>query len=45
MRCYLSFSDEEVFKGVVPPGEMSTIPTEEANPQSARTTPAGTPEE
>ena len=45
MRCYLSFSDEEVFKGMVPLEEMSTIPTEEADPQSAGTTPAGTPEE
>ena len=43
MRCYLS-SDEEVLKGVVSPEEMSTIPTEEADPQSA-TTPASTPEE
>ena len=34
MRCYLFFSDEEVFKGVVPPEEACTIPTEEANPQS-----------
>ena len=44
MRCYLSFSDKEVFKGVVPPEETSAIPTEEANPQSAMT-PTGTPEE
>ena len=43
MRCYLSFSDEEVFKGVVPPEETSTILTKEANPQSAETTPASTP--
>ena len=34
-----------MFKGVVPPEEMSAIPTEEANPQSAKTTPASTPEE
>ena len=45
MRCYLSFSDEEVFKGMVPPEEMSAIPPEEADPQSTGTTPAGTPEE
>ena len=43
MRCYLSFSDEEVFKVMALLEEMSTILTEEANPQSARTTPAGTP--
>ena len=45
MRCYLSFSDEEVFKGMVLPEEMSTIPTEEANTQTTGTTPARTPEE
>ena len=44
MRCFLSFSDGEVFKGMVPPEEMSTIPPEEADPQSARTMPASTPE-
>ena len=45
MRCYLSFSEEEVFKGMVPPEETSTILTDETDPQSTRTTPAGTPEE
>ena len=45
MRCYLFFLDEEVFKGMVPLEETSATPTEEANPQSAGTTPAGTPEE
>ena len=45
MRCYLSFLDEEVFKGVVPPKETSTIPTEEADPQSAGATPASNSEE
>ena len=44
MRCYLSFLDEEVLKGVVPLEEMSAIPTEEANPQSTAT-PAGTTKE
>ena len=44
MRCYLSFSDEEVLKGMILLEEMSAIPTEEANPQSA-TTPASTSEE
>ena len=37
------FSDEEVFKGMVLPKETSTISTEEADPQNAGTTPAGTP--
>ena len=45
MRCYLSFLDEEVFKGMALPEETSAILIEEANPQSTRTTPAGTPEE
>ena len=45
MRCYLSFSDKEVFKGVVPLEETSAILTEEADPQSTETTPAGTPKE
>ena len=45
MRCYLSFLDEDVFKGMVLPKEMSAIPTEEADTQSTGTTPAGTPEE
>ena len=44
MRCYLSFSDEEVLKGMILLEETSTIPTEKANHQSA-TTPASTPEE
>ena len=44
MRCYLSFSDEEVLKGVIPPGETSALSTEEADLQSAMTS-AGTPEE
>ena len=45
LRYYLSFSDKEVFKGVFPPEETSTIPTEEANPQSTGTTPVSNPEE
>ena len=44
MRCYLSFLDEEVLKGMIPLEETFTIPTEETNPQST-TTPASTPEE
>ena len=43
LRCYLSFSDEEVLKGIIPLEETSAIPTEEADPQSA-ITPARTPE-
>ena len=43
MRYCLSFSNKEVFKGIVPLEETSAIPTEEANPQSAGTTPASTP--
>ena len=45
MRCYLSSSDKEVFKGMVPLEETSTTLTEEANPQSTGTTPASTSEE
>ena len=44
MRCYLSFLDEEVLKGMIPLEEMSAIPTEEADPQST-TIPPSTPEE
>ena len=39
MRCYLSFLDKEVFKGMALLEETSTKPTKEADPQSARTTP------
>ena len=45
MRCYLSFSDEEVIKGVALLEETSAKPTKEANPQSVRTTPVSTTEE
>ena len=44
LRCYLSFSDEEVFKGMALPEETSAILVEEADPQSAKITPDGTPE-
>ena len=44
MRCYLSFSDKEVFKGVTPP-EVSGNPTEEAEPHSTTTVPAIAPKE
>ena len=40
MRCYLSFSDKEVFEGVTPLEEMSSDPAEEAEPHSATTMPA-----
>ena len=40
MECYLSFSDEDVFKGIAPPEETSVIPPEEVTPQSAQPTPA-----
>ena len=43
MRCYLSFSDKEVFKGVTPPEEMSANPAEKAKPHSMATMPAIAP--
>ena len=42
MRCYLSFAKEDMFKGVALLEETSTIQMEEADPQSARSTPANT---
>ena len=45
MRCYLTFSDEDVFKGIAIPEETSAIQTEEDDPQSAMSTPVSTPEE
>ena len=45
MRCYLSFSDEDVLKGVALPDEVSAPPTTEAAPPSIRSEPTGTPEE
>ena len=45
MRCYLSFSDKEVFKGIGLPEETSVPPTEEATPQSAKSIPTSTPVE
>ena len=44
MRCYLSFSDEEVFKGVAPLEEMSASPAEKAEPHSMAMMPASAPE-
>ena len=43
MECYLSFSNEDMFKGIAPPEETPIIPPEEVTPQSAQPTPAGTP--
>ena len=43
MECYLSFSDEDMFKGIAPPEETSIIPPKELIPQSAQPTPAGAP--
>ena len=45
MRCYLSFSDEDVFEGMALLEETSIPPTKEAAPQSIRSTLAGTPVE
>ena len=41
MSYYLSFSNEDVFKGIAPPEETSVIPPEEVTPQSTQPTPAG----
>ena len=41
MSCYLTFSNEDVFKGIAPPEETSIIPPEEVTPQSTQPTPAG----
>ena len=45
MRCYLSFSDKEVFEGVTPLEETSANPAEEAEPHSTATMPAIAPKE
>ena len=42
MRCYLSFSDKEVFKGVTPLEETSAKPVEKAKTPSIAATPAST---
>ena len=44
LRCYFSFSDEEVFIGMALLEEMFAILVEEGVPQSTDTTPASTPE-
>ena len=43
LKCYLSFSDEEVFKGLALPEETSAALVEEAIPQRMGTMPASTP--
>ena len=42
MECYLSFSNEDVFKGVALPEETPAISPKEVTPQSAQPTPAST---
>ena len=42
MECYLSFSNEDVVKGIALPEEIPTISPKEVTPQSAQPTPAGT---
>ena len=42
LKCYLSFSNEEVFKGLALPEEMSTALVEEAIPQSKGAMPTST---
>ena len=43
MSCYLSSSNEDVFKDVAPPEETSIIPPEEVTPQSTQPTPGDAP--
>ena len=43
MECYLSFSNEDVFKGVALPEETLIISPKEVTPQSAQPMPAGIP--
>ena len=42
MECYLSFSNEDVFKGIALPEETLIIPPKEVTPQSTKPTPAST---
>ena len=44
MRCYLMFSDEDVFKGIAVLEEMSAIQTKEDDPQNTISTPVRMPE-
>ena len=43
MEYYLSFSDEDMFKGIEPPEETSIILPEEVTPQGTQATPASAP--
>ena len=43
MECYLSFSDEDVFKGVALLEEAPIIPSEEVTPGATQPTPANIP--
>ena len=43
MKCYISFSDEDVFNGIGPLEETLVIPPKEATPKSAQKTPADPP--
>ena len=45
MRCYLSFTDKEVFEGVPPPEGMPTSLVEEFQPPSEMATPVIMPKE
>ena len=43
MKCFISFSDEDVFNGIALPEEPPIIPPEEATPESAQPTLADPP--
>ena len=43
MKCYISFSDEDVFSGVALPEEPSVTPPKEATPKVTQPTPADPP--
>ena len=43
MKCYLSFSDEDVFKGVALLEEGPILPPKEVTPKGAQPTPANIP--
>ena len=43
-KCYISFSDKEVFKGMTLPEEMSANPVKKAKPHSMATMLANAPE-
>ena len=43
MKCYISFSDEDVFSGISLREESPVTPPEEATPMGAQPTPANSP--